>query len=94
MYRLYLKRPLDILIAGTGLIVLSPVLLLTALAIRLEDGVPALFRQRRVGRNGSLFTVLKFRSMPVNTGDMPSAPRPAGTAPALRIPRAEWRLGL
>jgi O-antigen biosynthesis protein WbqP len=73
MYRLYLKRPLDILIAGTGLIVLSPVLLLTALAIRLEDGVPALFRQRRVGRNGSLFTVLKFRSMPVNTGDMPSA---------------------
>jgi lipopolysaccharide/colanic/teichoic acid biosynthesis glycosyltransferase len=43
MYRLYLKRPLDILIAGTGLIVLSPVLLLTALAIRLEDGVPAFF---------------------------------------------------
>ena len=73
MYRLYLKRACDIVIAGAALIVLSPLLLVTALATRLEDGGPALFRQCRVGRNGSLFTIFKFRSMPLNTGDMPPA---------------------
>jgi len=73
MYRLYLKRACDIVIAGAALIVLSPLLLVTALATRLEDGGPALFGSVESAVNGSLFTIFKFRSMPLNTGDMPSA---------------------
>jgi lipopolysaccharide/colanic/teichoic acid biosynthesis glycosyltransferase len=73
MYRRFGKRALDIILSGAALLLLSPLMLLVALAIRLEDGGPALFRQERVGRNRKPFRVLKFRSMPVNTGDIPSA---------------------
>ncbi|MBI1295534.1 sugar transferase [bacterium] len=73
MYRRHGKRLLDIVLAGGALLVLSPVILLIYLAIRLEDSGPALFRQQRVGQFGNLFTVLKFRSMPVNTANVPSA---------------------
>ncbi|MEK7993854.1 MAG: sugar transferase [Planctomycetota bacterium] len=73
----------DILIAGASVVVLSPVLLVTALSIRLEDGGPVLFRQRRVGRNGVPFSVIKFRSMLVNTGDIPSAE--AGSAEITKV---------
>jgi len=73
MYRRWGKRMLDVLLSGVALLVLSPLMLLVALAIRLEDGGPALFRQERVGRNRKPFTVLKFRSMPTNIGDIPSA---------------------
>lgn len=55
------KRALDIAVAGTALTLLSPVLLLVALAIKLEDRGPAIYRQKRLGRNGRTFTVLKFR---------------------------------
>jgi exopolysaccharide biosynthesis polyprenyl glycosylphosphotransferase len=58
-----LKRALDVAFAGVGLIVLSPVLLLIAVAIRLDSAGPILFRQQRVGRDGRLFTCFKFRSM-------------------------------
>ena len=57
------KRLFDVVAAGTGLIVLSPILLLTTLAILIEDGSPVLFVQRRVGRGNRFFSVLKFRSM-------------------------------
>jgi O-antigen biosynthesis protein WbqP len=67
------KRLFDLVIAIPALIVLSPLLLVTALAIRLEDGSPVLFRQRRVGRHGADFTIFKFRSMPVATPSVPSA---------------------
>lgn len=72
MYSRHLKRFLDFVLAGTALIVLSPLLLITGLAIRLEDGGPALFVQERVGRHGTPFRFLKFRSMPVNTDSIPS----------------------
>ncbi len=49
--------------ALTGLVLLSPLLLGVAVAIRRETPGPALFRQQRVGRNGELFTMLKFRTM-------------------------------
>lgn len=72
-YQHYIKRLFDILLSSLAIIVLSPFLLAVAIAIRLEDKGPALFRQERVGRNGKPFTLFKFRSMPVNTGDIPSA---------------------
>lgn len=83
MYRRYGKRLLDIFLSGIASLVLSPVMILVAVAILLEDGQPVLFRQRRVGHKGEPFTVLKFRSMPVNTGDIPSAQ--ANTARITRI---------
>jgi lipopolysaccharide/colanic/teichoic acid biosynthesis glycosyltransferase len=58
-----LRRVLDILVAGTLLLVLSPPLALVALAVRIDSGGPALFRQRRVGRGLREFTMLKFRTM-------------------------------
>jgi lipopolysaccharide/colanic/teichoic acid biosynthesis glycosyltransferase len=53
----------DVTVAGVALIVLSPLLALTALVVRLTMGSPILFRQRRSGLEGSEFSILKFRSM-------------------------------
>jgi lipopolysaccharide/colanic/teichoic acid biosynthesis glycosyltransferase len=58
-----IKRLVDIGIASIALIVLSPLLLFIALAIRLGSPGPVLFRQQRIGRLGRVFTALKFRSM-------------------------------
>jgi lipopolysaccharide/colanic/teichoic acid biosynthesis glycosyltransferase len=59
------KRALDLLVAGALLIASAPVLALAAIAIRLEDGRPVLYRQRRLGKGGTPFTMLKLRSMRV-----------------------------
>lgn len=67
MYWLYGKRALDFLIGMAVLIILSPVMLLIALAIYAEDPGPVLFRQKRLGLHGEVFTMLKFRSMKVNS---------------------------
>lgn len=67
MYRRYGKRALDFLIGMGVLIVLSPLMLLIALAIYAEDPGPVLFRQKRLGLHGEVFTMLKFRSMKVNS---------------------------
>jgi lipopolysaccharide/colanic/teichoic acid biosynthesis glycosyltransferase len=58
-------RSLDVLIAGAGLVVSSPVLALSALAVKLEDGGPVLYRQTRVGKDGVDFELLKLRTMVV-----------------------------
>lgn len=60
---LVIKRYLDILFSIFVLIVLSPVYLLTAIAIKLESPGPVIFKQDRLGLNGRVFKVLKFRSM-------------------------------
>ena len=65
-----LKRTLDIIGATVGLIVLSPLLLLTAAAIKLEDRGPVMFRQSRAGQNAEFFGMLKFRSMVTNAEDL------------------------
>ena len=57
------KRSLDLVGALVAIVVLSPVLLAVTLAIKLTSSGPVLFRQRRVGRDGQLFEMLKFRSM-------------------------------
>lgn len=66
------KRLLDLFIVVTACFVLSPIFLITSLCIKLFDPGPIIFWQKRVGRNGQLFDFYKFRSMPVNTGDLPS----------------------
>jgi lipopolysaccharide/colanic/teichoic acid biosynthesis glycosyltransferase len=58
-----MRRILDVCIASVMLVVASPVLIVAALAIMIEDGRPILFRQRRVGRFGKLFTIYKLRTM-------------------------------
>ena len=64
--QVFLKRALDILVAALALIVLSPVLLVTALAVKLTSHGPVLFPQERVGLHGRHFAMLKFRSMVVD----------------------------
>lgn len=60
------KRFFDIVLSALALVVLSPVLLLTWIAIKLDSPGPAVFRQQRLGLHGKEFTFLKFRSMTVN----------------------------
>jgi exopolysaccharide biosynthesis polyprenyl glycosylphosphotransferase len=60
------KRLVDALVAGIGLVVLSPLLVALALWVRSDDGGPSLFRQRRMGLHGRPFWLLKFRSMSVD----------------------------
>jgi lipopolysaccharide/colanic/teichoic acid biosynthesis glycosyltransferase len=60
-----LNRTLDVAIAGTGLAITSPLLGLAALAVKLGDGGPVLFRQTRVGKDGLDFELLKLRTMVV-----------------------------
>lgn len=62
----WVKRCFDIAVTSALLVVALPVLLLTAIAIKIEDGGPILFRQRRVGLNGVEFDCLKLRSMCVD----------------------------
>lgn len=60
---LLLKRLIDIVGAAVGLVILSPLLVGTAIAIRTADGSPILFRQTRIGLHGREFSMIKFRSM-------------------------------
>ncbi len=61
-----LKRAFDLLVSSVALLVLSPIMLLTALAVKLCDGGPVFYRQRRLTLNGTVFEILKFRSMCVD----------------------------
>ena len=60
-----MNRVFDVVLAGTGLVLTSPVLGLAALATKLESGGPVFYRQTRVGKDGKDFEVLKLRSMVV-----------------------------
>ena len=61
-----MNRALDVAIAGTGLVIGSPFLAAGALAVKLQDGGPVLYRQTRVGKDGEDFELLKLRTMVVN----------------------------
>ena len=65
-WRRIVKRITDVTLTVTGLLVIAPVLGVIALAIKVSDGGPVIFRQTRIGRGGEPFTVLKFRSMVVD----------------------------
>ena len=60
-----MKRLFDLVVAGSALLVLAPLLAIVALLIVLEDGGPVFFVQRRMGRGNRLFRIFKFRSMAV-----------------------------
>ena len=66
IYNRIIKRLLDLLIAVLALVLLSPLLLLTAAAVKLSSKGPVIFKQRRLGRDGREFDFYKFRSMVVN----------------------------
>ncbi len=67
MYQKFGKRFVDILLSGCGIVVLSPVYLLLALAIKIDDPGPVFFRQKRVGIHKTHFQILKFRTMKMET---------------------------
>lgn len=66
-YQRYVKRVLDIALSFAGLIVLSPVLGVLAIAIKIDDPGPVLFTQKRIGQNKRYFKLHKFRSMKMST---------------------------
>lgn len=73
MYQKYGKRILDVLLSGCGIIVLAPVYLILAIAIKLDDPGPVFFRQKRVGIHKTHFNIMKFRTMKMETPkDMPT----------------------
>lgn len=65
-----IKRIMDLVIAGFGLIITSPIFLITALCIKLEDGEPVFYKQERATYAGKIFNVIKFRSMKVEDGSI------------------------
>lgn len=73
MYTFVLKRMIDLLLSSFLILILIPVMILTALLIRLEDCAPAIFKQIRVGKNNIQFTIYKFRSMPFGACNVSSA---------------------
>ncbi|MBI4883769.1 MAG: sugar transferase [Actinobacteria bacterium] len=73
--QLGLKRTFDVVVAAVLLVVAAPLLAIIALAVRLGDHGPVLFRQRRVGRGGTTFSVLKFRTMSVDAESKQAALR-------------------
>lgn len=73
MYRRWGKRAFDLVAAAVALIALSPLLAVTALAIKLTDRGPALYISARIGRGEDVFNILKFRSMPVGTPTVASS---------------------
>lgn len=66
MYRHFLKRLFDILLSLLVLVILSPVFLITAIAVKIDSKGPVLFKQERLGKGGRVFKIYKFRSMCVN----------------------------
>lgn len=70
------KRALDILVSLLMLVVAAPIMLVVAIAIKLEDGGSVFFRQKRCGQGGKVFSILKFRSM-IMDAEKDGKPRPA-----------------
>ena len=67
MYRKFGKRALDILLSFCGIVILSPLYLLIALAIKIDDPGPAFFFQKRVGLHKTHFRIMKFRTMKMSS---------------------------
>ena len=86
-----MKRIFDFVVAGAGFLVLSPVLVVIALAVAVSSPGPVLFRQQRVGLHGRPFEILKFRTManaPEGTGPLVTAAGDRRITPVGRVLRA------
>lgn len=73
MYRKYIKRFLSIIISLTGLVLLFPIMLIIAIAIKGEDNGSILFKQKRLGKDQKEFTIYKFRTMVENAYEIGGA---------------------
>lgn len=69
---LYIKRVLDFIFSLIGLIIISPIMLIVAIAIKIESKGPVIFKQKRLGKDGKEFNIYKFRSMVVGAEKMGS----------------------
>ena len=72
MYKSFVKRILDIFLSFLGMIILALPMLMLIVWVKIDDPGPAFFKQKRVGKNKKLFWLYKFRSMKVNTPDVPT----------------------
>ena len=72
MYKNFFKRAIDLTLSLIGLIVLIPVFAIIAIVMKISDPGPILFKQKRVGVHKTYFQMYKFRSMKVNTPDIPT----------------------
>ena len=72
MYKNFFKRLIDIVLSLLGILFLALPMLVIAIIIKTDDPGPALFKQKRVGKNKELFWLYKFRSMKTNTPDIPT----------------------
>ena len=72
MYKKFVKRALDLMLSLVGLVVLLPVFAVIAIAMKISDPGPIFFKQKRVGIYKTYFQLYKFRSMKVNTPDIPT----------------------
>ncbi len=63
IYRRFIKRPMDCILAMMSIVILSPVLMIIAILVRVKLGSPILFKQKRPGLNEKIFTMYKFRTM-------------------------------
>lgn len=87
-YARRIKRPLDLVVAGTGLVVTAPLHAACALAVRLTNGSPVYFRQERAGRDGRPFHLVKFRTMKIGTHEASGGyPTPDMVTPVGRLLR-------
>lgn len=77
------KRAMDIVLCGIAMLVAAPVMLVVAAAIKLEDGGPVFYRQKRMTRNGREFHILKFRSMVVDAEKYAGAVLATGDDPRI-----------
>jgi O-antigen biosynthesis protein WbqP len=68
----FVKRLVDVAFAFLLMVFLAPIYFVLALFIKVQDGGPSIFRQKRIGKNGEEFLFYKFRSMPVNTPNVES----------------------
>ena len=67
MYNKVFKRLIDLILSGCGILVLLPLYLILAIAIKIDDPGPVFFKQKRVGIHKTHFNILKFRTMKMNT---------------------------
>ena len=78
MYKKYIKRLLDFILSLIGLIILSPVLLIVAILVKCSSKGPIFFKQERLGKDGKVFKIIKFRTMINNAENLGTGLRITG----------------